>query len=265
MLRHLFLSIILTLSSFIYGTDLTPEMKDLVAEEVEARWQKIINSDEFDARVTESILNFIKEQNQARGQQEVLQRAVQNINPVDPSNDYIYGKQEAEFSLVEYSDYECPFCKKFHKTAKQFISNNEDVNWIYRHFPLDFHNPGAQKQAEAAECAGVQTGNEGFWSYTDAIFKRTRSNGNGFPIENLVPLANELGLDVKEFKSCLESEATKTKVLNQYANGQAAGVTGTPGNFLIHNATGNLMVINGAQRLSSLEQALEELKTKVRN
>ena len=59
---------------------------------------------------------------------------------------------DAPVTLIEYSDFECPFCKRFHDTAKRLVDASEgQVNWVYRHFPLGFHNPGAQKQAEAAE------------------------------------------------------------------------------------------------------------------
>jgi len=134
------------------------------------------------------------------------------------------------------------------------------VNWVYRHFPLNFHNPGAQKQAEASECAGELGGNDAFWQYTDLIYERTRSNGKGFPIDKLAPLAVEIGLDQEAFKQCLNSEKYKRKVLQQMANGQAGGVTGTPGNFIRHNATGATIAVHGAQRLRALKQALESLK-----
>lgn len=235
---------------------------DEMDEKLSQKWQEYMQSEAFENRVEEVILQFIEKQNQARAEQQrkALEDRMANVSAVDPESDYIRGEQKAEFSLIEYSDFECPFCKRFHKTAMQFIEQNPEVNWVYRHFPLNFHNPGAQKQAEASECAGELGGNDAFWQYTDLIYERTRSNGKGFPIDKLAPLAVEIGLDQEAFKQCLNSEKYKRKVLQQMANGQAGGVTGTPGNFIRHNATGATIAVHGAQPLRALKQALESLK-----
>jgi protein-disulfide isomerase len=232
---------------------------------VEDKLEEYVNSEAFEQRVEQVIIQFVEKQNRARAEQQrqARQAAVDNVAPVDPDSDYIRGEPDAAFTLIEYSDYECPYCKRFHGTAKTFVERNPDVNWVYRHFPLNFHNPGAQKQAEAAECAGMLGGNEAFWQYSDLIFERTKSNGKGFPITELGPLASEIGLDREAFGACLESERFKDKVLAQMANGQAAGVTGTPGNFLVHNASGEALPISGAQPLSALEQALGKMKDAV--
>jgi protein-disulfide isomerase len=99
-----------------------------------------------------------------------------------------------------------PFCKRFHATPKELVQAYAGkVNWVYRHFPLAFHNPGAQKQAEASECANELGGNDAFWKYSDAIYARTQSNGKGFPLTQLAPLATEIGLDGETFRQCLDS------------------------------------------------------------
>lgn len=245
-----------------FADKLAPEQEEFIDQAIEEKWQEFLGSEEFDKRVEESIIQYIQKQNQARGDQQKnqAQLATKNISKVDPISDYILGDPNAAFSLIEYSDYECPFCKRFHKTAKAFIDKNPQVNWVYRHFPLDFHNPGAQKQAEAAECVGALKGNDAFWNYSDAIYERTKSNGKGFPIENLAPLALELGLNKDEFENCFNNETYRDKVLAQITNGQASGVTGTPGNFLVNHESGEITVITGALPLSALEQALEKLK-----
>lgn len=214
--------------------------EQLIDRKVEQKWQEYLESEAFESRVEAVILQFIEKQQEARAEQQRTAREtlVNNIAPVDVATDYIRGAEDTAFTLIEYSDYECPFCKRFHPTAREFIERNPDVSWVYRHFPLNFHNPGAQKQAEAAECAGELGGNDHFWRYTDLIYERTRSNGKGFPVENLVPLAVEIGLDEAAFASCFDSEKYRDKVLKQFANGQASGVTGTPGSFLRHNASG---------------------------
>ena len=261
-LLNVFSAIALTaISTTSWSDQSADEVKELIDQHLEEKWQDYTNSEAFENRVEQVILQFIEKQSQrqARQQQEARDALTGNIAPVDPASDYIKGQKNAEFSLVEYSDYECPFCKRFHKTANEFIKKYDQVNWVYRHFPLDFHNPGAQKQSEAAECAGELGGNDMFWAYSDKIYERTRSNGKGFPISNLVPLAEELGLNATEFEACFNSEKYKQKVLDQYANGGQSGVTGTPGNFLLHNASGTAIAVHGAQPLASLERAFDEL------
>ncbi|OMH31754.1 hypothetical protein BGP75_16680 [Motiliproteus sp. MSK22-1] len=254
-----------TSAGVVRADQLSPEMERLIEQRVEQGIDDALTGESFDLRVEQAILKFIEKQNRARAQQQqgAAQQAAQNVAKVDASTDFIRGNPDAEFSLIEYSDYECPYCKRFHVTATQFIQNNPEVNWVYRHFPLDFHNPGAQKEAEAAECAGYLGGNDAFWNYSDQIYQRTRSNGKGFPVSNLVPLAAEFGLDRSKFEACLESGQFRDKVLAQLKNGQQSGVSGTPGNFLRHRATGLTIPIQGAQPLENLQRALALLKSQV--
>jgi protein-disulfide isomerase len=260
-IRKILAALLVAISPWLWADDLTPEQKHLIDQQVDQRLEQFLKSDEFQNAVNEGILDFIAEQNQQRAQEDATSKAERSkvILPIT-DEDYIYGDKNARFTLIEYSDYECPYCKKFHKTAEEFVGQNSDVNWVYRHFPLDFHNPLAQKEAEAAECAGDIAGNEGFWAYSEEIFKRTRSNGNGFPIKNLIPLAKELGINEKQFSECINSERFKNKVLDQYKQGQQAGVSGTPGNFLVDTKSGNIIPLSGAQPLSALNNALEQLR-----
>lgn len=259
--RILSLAISLFLMPFGFSESLSVENKALIQKLVDERVNTYLNSNEFQQAIDSGIYRFIETQNTQRVAQEAEAKASQAeaILPVN-ENDYVYGNLDARYTLIEYSDYECPYCKKFHSTAEMFVERNPEVNWVYRHFPLDFHNPGAQKQAEAAECAGELAGNQGFWDYSKKIFERTKSNGKGFPIENLVPLAEELKLNKTQFETCLNTDKYRNKVLLQFQQGQRAGVTGTPGNFLIDTQTGQIIAVNGAQPLNALESALNKLK-----
>lgn len=159
------------------------------------------------------IQEYINKQKEAQvaAQAEQARLANEKVKNVRrATRDHIYGNPNAPISLIEYSDFECPFCKNFHKTAKDIVKTYDGkVNWVYRHFPLNFHNPGAQKQAEASECAEELGGNNAFWRYTDAVYERTKSNENGFPLTQLVPLAKELGLNEKQFAQCMKAGSTK--------------------------------------------------------
>jgi protein-disulfide isomerase len=84
--------------------------------------------------------------------------------------DYVRGETSARYALIEYSDYDCPFCGQFHATASQFVSQNPgEVKWIYRQFPLSSIHPNAQKKSEAALCAGKLGGNQAFWDMSDKM------------------------------------------------------------------------------------------------
>lgn len=82
--------------------------------------------------------------------------------------DRIRGPKDATYTIIEYSDIDCPFCKRFHQTAGQLIAERSDVNWVYRHFPIPALHPNAAKKAEGAECANELGGAEKFWEYLDA-------------------------------------------------------------------------------------------------
>ena len=217
------------------------------------------SNDAFNARVEQGIVAFIEKQQ--RAQAEMPSQLAKNVPP-PTANDHVYGSPDAPVTLIEYSDFECPFCKRFHATAKQLVdSSNGQVNWIYRHFPLASHNPGAQKQAEASECAAELAGNEAFWNFTNAIYERTASGGKGFPIEKLTPLAVEIGLDKAKFQQCLDSGRFTQKVRQQMAAGERAGVSGTPGNILYHRPSGEAIALHGAQPLERFQQAVQALNS----
>lgn len=233
-----------------------------VAEEVMKELEK---SDFLQRQIELGIQNYVAKQRQAQARAQAergrdASRRAESVRRVSEERDHVYGSPDARLTLIEYSDFECPYCKRFHPTAKQAVdAYGGKVNWVYRHFPLAFHNPLAQKEAEAAECAGEIGGNEGFWRYADTLYERTRSNGKGFPIDGLVPLAGELGLDETRFAECFESERHARRVAEDFEEGQAIGISGTPGNVLLDNETGRVRVVSGAVPLSRLRTEIDAL------
>ncbi len=174
-------------------------------------------------------------------------------------DDHVRGKANARITVIEYSDFECPFCKRHHPTMKALMDKyGNDVNWVYRHFPLGFH-ANAQKEAEASECVADLGGNDAFWKFTDAVYDRTTSGGTGFALDALGPLAKELGVNQAKFQSCLDSGKNAQKVQQQMAGGSAAGVDGTPGNIVIDNTTKKSQLVSGAVPLASFTAVIDAM------
>lgn len=169
-------------------------------------------------------------------------------------DDAYLGKENAPVTIVEFSDYECPFCKRFYDSTlpqlkSQYIDTGK-VKFVYRDFPLSFHQ-NAHIEAEAAECAKDQGGNTAYFKYHDEIFKRTTSNGLGIAVDQLSVIAKNVGLDVTKFNTCLNSGTFKSEVDKDIQDGVSAGVQGTPG-FII-----NGKFVSGAQPFSVFQQVIE--------
>lgn len=169
--------------------------------------------------------------------------------PEVTDEDWIRGNKNAEITMIEYSDFECPFCGRFHPTVQQAMQEyGNKLRVVYRHFPLSFH-PEAEPAAEAAECAGDQGK---FWEYHDALFENQASlSATYYP-----QLAAQLGLNATKFKTCLDSDTKLNKIRAQAQAGAAAGVTGTPGSFII-DKDGNATPIQGALPYASVKAAID--------
>lgn len=152
------------------------------------------------------------------------------LRPVDPNRDYIRGNPNADIVIVEFSDTECPFCKRFHVTMQRVISEygkSGRVAWVYRQYPIPELHSKAQKESEAFECAGELGGNAKFWEYADRLFNATNSN-DSLDVAMLPRIAVEVGIDEKRFNECLSSGRKQARVQEDRADGEGAGVDGTP-------------------------------------
>jgi len=179
--------------------------------------------------------------------------AAGEVQAVDPATDHIRGNPKAEISIIEYSEFQCPFCARHHPTLKKVLEEyGDDVNWVFRHFPLSFHE-NAQKASEASECAADQGGNDVFWEYHDLLFE------NGLGAENYITYAEELGLDVDEFTDCLDSGKFEQAVKDDFTSGGKAGVRGTPGNVIYNNKTKEAQVLSGALPFEQFKAVLDQM------
>ncbi|NOY35377.1 MAG: thioredoxin domain-containing protein [bacterium] len=180
-----------------------------------------------------------------------------------PENAHFLGNPDAEITMVEFSDTECPFCKRFHGTMKQIMDEygkEGKVKWVYRHFPLDALHSKSRKEAEATECAAEQGGSEKFWEFTNRIYEITPSN-NGLNPNELPKIAEFIGLDGARFEECLNSGKMASKVEKDYQAGIKAGVRGTP-HTIIMNSKGDQSIVNGAQPYPNVKSAIDALLAK---
>lgn len=194
----------------------------------------------------------------ASSQPQIAGATAQNVDPLSKT-DHLRGNRNAPVLLIEYSDLECPFCKRFHPTAKQTVdSYGGKVAWVYRHFPIEQLHSKAPKESEAAECAAEIGGEDGFWKFIDKVYEVTPSN-NGLDPAELPKIAAQVGLDSGKFKSCLDAGQMAAKVQSQYQSGTKAGITGTPGNILLNTKTGKTKLIPGAVPYDSLKTDIDNL------
>ena len=169
--------------------------------------------------------------------------------PAATEDDWVRGDlSKAKVVMIEYSDFQCPYCSSHHPSMQQLVSEfGDDVAWVYRHFPLTSIHPQATPSAVAAECAGEQGGNDSFWTMADALFANQTTLGQA----TFERLAAEQGLSVESFKSCLSSGKYNSKITAQQNGGAAAGVTGTPGTFI------NGQLVPGAVPIDQLRSIVE--------
>lgn len=175
--------------------------------------------------------------------------------PAVTDSDHIQGSKDADVIMVEYSDFECPFCEKFHPTAHQALDEYGDkIAWVYRHYPLETLHPRAYPAAIASECVVQQAGNSGFWTFADMIFSDQEKY---LTDDGLREAAVAAGADGATFDSCYSSKATEQAIRDMAAGGDTAGVTGTPATFLV-NKKGEVWLIPGALPYESLKASIEE-------
>lgn len=165
--------------------------------------------------------------------------------------DHVRGSASAEITLIEYSDFECPFCSRFHATMLQVMDAYEgQVKWVFRNFPLSFH-ANALPAANAAECAGEQGK---FWEFADGLFENQEQLSEDY----FTQLAAELKLNKTKFASCYSAKKYQSKIDADRSSGSAAGVSGTPGTIILA-PDGSKQLIPGALPFESVKAMIDPL------
>lgn len=180
------------------------------------------------------------------------------IGPVDVEvgNLPIIGDKDAKLTIVEFSDFQCPFCKSFYdetlsQIKKEYVDTGK-AKFAFRHYPLTSIHPNAQKAAEAAECANAQ-GN--FWDYHDELFKNQaewEALDSTAAQTKFAEYATTIGLNGETLAACVSSGEMADKVKKDLDDGTAAGVDGTPATFI------NGMMISGAAPYTDFKAEIDK-------
>lgn len=173
---------------------------------------------------------------------------------VDPAMDHIRGSKDAQASMIVYSDFECPFCKRFHPVVDQVRKAFPQVRIVYRNFPLSSIHPNALPSAKAAECVAQKKGNDAYWSFIDDLFAEEELSA-----ANLRALAMKQGLSDAEYDACSTDKAVMAKIEADIDSGTLAEVNGTPTSFLI-NPEGTAFRVMGAVDFATIEKKLRTFK-----
>jgi Na+/H+ antiporter NhaA len=169
--------------------------------------------------------------------------------PVDPDYDHIRGPRESPVTIVEYGDFECPYCGQAEPIVREFLADHGDVRYVWRHLPLHDVHPQAQLAAEAAEAAANQ---DRFWEMHDLLLTRQ----DHLKLPDLISYATELGLDVKRFKDELNRHINGSRVADDLDSASLSSVSGTPTFFI------NGIRHYGAYDIASLTEAVKLAKAR---
>jgi protein-disulfide isomerase len=159
------------------------------------------------------------------------------------AGEHIIGSPNAPIVLVEYSDFQCPFCSMVHPTIKKIVDeSNGKIAWVYRQFPLTSIHPEANPAANASECIAAQLGNAGFWKYEEAVFNNQQQLSPAYSAQ----LAQQFGADMQKYNTCIAASTYQKNIDADTAEAGAAGGTGTPFTVVINTKTGKAAPVSGA-------------------
>lgn len=178
------------------------------------------------------------------------------VRPVSVT-DHILGNPAAKVTIVEYSDFDCEYCKGFDDTLHQIIANagtNGDVAWVYREFPLTEIHPNALKSAEAAECVAEVAGNDAFWKFKTVLFANQPIDPTQYGV-----YAKSVGIKGDAFATCFANAATTVddRILADRQNALAMKVTGTPYSLILV-AGKPPVVMNGGYSYDAVKALIDE-------
>lgn len=180
------------------------------------------------------------------------------VSPVT-EDDHIRGTIGAPVTIIEYSDLECPFCKRFHATLQELRDTyGDDVAWVYRHFPLLGLHQKAHIEAQASECVAALGGDDAFWTFVDRFFELSPSN-DGTDLNVVFPqILKEIGIAQPDFDECIETERVVSQVDSDLNEAGASGGQGTPWSVVI-GPDGEMYGVGGARSFEGMSTLIDYL------
>lgn len=164
-----------------------------------------------------------------------------------------YGRADARFTVIEFADLECPYCRAYFGTLKVWIDKHPEVNWQWHHLPLSMHEPAASNEARLVECVGSAQGSTAFWHAVEWVYAHTRGDGQGVPEGVHYP---ELTSAVRR---CLERNASAATIRAQAAQAVEQGASVTPTLRLKDRKTGRTLLLHGPVEGDALLSAIDLL------
>lgn len=178
------------------------------------------------------------------------------VRPIG-ADDHTLGSPDAPIVLVEYSDFQCPYCNVIHPTLKKIVEeSNGQIAWAYRHLPLTSIHPEAQAAAVASECVAEQLGDTGFWKFADTMFANQARLGSAYYTE----VAGQLGADTGAFAACVGSDKYADKIAADTAEAQSNGGNGTPFTVVINTVSGKTAAVSGALPYAQIMSVIKSVQ-----
>ena len=230
-----------------------PEPSDADVQKVYDENKSQLGNQTLD-QVKPRIVEFLKQQKAGERQQAFVEelkakyKTTINLKPpvveVSTAGRPARGPDKAPITIIAFSDYQCPYCKRAHATVEQVMQTYGDkVKLVYRDYPLPFHE-NARPAAEAAACANAQGK---FWEFHQKLW-----GASDLSTEKLKAMAGEVGMDQQKFNDCLAKQEFKAVIDKDIADGAAVGVTGTPAFFI------NGRMLSGAQPFERFKEVIDE-------
>jgi len=184
---------------------------------------------------------------------------IQQTSPITLRGDEVFeGKSDSSLIAVSFTDFECPYCARFHPNLKELMKNNPDIKVVYKHFPLSFHQ-NAKDYASSFECVARLKGNQIAVKFADDLFAGALVN-QGVRTSDVAEIVKDLGVSESDLANCKKDSKITNKIDADLSEGMKYGINGTPATFFMNLETNKAVRINGALDAVAIQAEIDKLK-----